>query len=248
MNTSTSAAPLAGGSFVQMPVDILARRDINPAAKLIYAVLSDYERIQGNGTAWPGQRTLRAKVGLTGSVVGRAIARLTSVGLVEIVEVGKGTRPTTYWLSARKTRALEPESLRPENVDASARKTRTKPEHKPEHKPEQQRATPARPAALAAPKAEAERRSRVEQKRRARQRSRESERLEAEVKRQARAILDESPDEARAAWRRIRRPYDPEDYAVLPTLVLDEMKPGETEKLRHAIQAQWARRRLVGAA
>ncbi|MDM8008613.1 MAG: helix-turn-helix domain-containing protein [Phycisphaerae bacterium] len=97
---SEKPAPSNGdGLFVKVPIEILARKDLTPAAKLVLAVVAD--RIGENGRAWPGIRRLGEDCGLGRNAALRSIQELEAVELliVEHVEGNPARRTNTYRLS-----------------------------------------------------------------------------------------------------------------------------------------------------
>lgn len=129
--------------------DVLCRRDLSPAAKLVYEVLSD--RIGTNGTCWPGCRRLADDIGVNRGTVIDAIRQLEAVGLI-VVERQPNGRSNRYSLGNGqppepmlpgidlKKRPENPagsrpagKSNRPENPTPGGRKTRPLPAGKPGH-------------------------------------------------------------------------------------------------------------------
>jgi DNA-binding MarR family transcriptional regulator len=94
-------AEVAPARFVKLPWHVLARSDLSPAAKLLYAAIMD--RIGENGEAWPGVRRLASDCGLSPATVVAAIRRLETVGLlaVEHVSGNPGGRTNHYRLPER---------------------------------------------------------------------------------------------------------------------------------------------------
>lgn len=73
---------MAGHRFCKLPYDLLSRRDLTPAAKLIYAYLLDK---QGhNQECWPGQRTIATELGICRESVIRAVGELKAVKLLVV--------------------------------------------------------------------------------------------------------------------------------------------------------------------
>lgn len=77
-----------GGQFAKLPLDVLARRDLRPAAKLVYAAIAD--AIGGNGKAWPGYGRLGMLAGLPAGTVKRAVGELVAAGLLVKTPRGRG--------------------------------------------------------------------------------------------------------------------------------------------------------------
>ena len=82
--------------WVRIPVEVLARQDLHPAAKLVYGVL--LYRCQGKGECWPGIRSLMDMIGLSHYGVRCAIAELEQCGAV-CVERRPGGRSNKYSLA-----------------------------------------------------------------------------------------------------------------------------------------------------
>ena len=78
-----------------MPASLIRRTDLDPGAKVLWAVLADYARMDGDVCAWPGQRRLRADMGVGGWLLARWIDQLVDVGALE-VEPGVGRRSSRY--------------------------------------------------------------------------------------------------------------------------------------------------------
>jgi predicted ArsR family transcriptional regulator len=66
---------------------------------VVLVVLASYAH--DDGLAWPGIRCLARAAGMGVSCVRRHLATLVAMGLVEIKEAGRGTRPTLYFLPWR---------------------------------------------------------------------------------------------------------------------------------------------------
>ena len=99
-------------SFVMLPKDILARTDLRPTAKLVYAFLVDAMR--GKGRAWPGVRTMCVGIGVTDKAVTGAIAQLERAGFIEVERRERG-RSNIYRLPKKRRResdTLDPMSAR----------------------------------------------------------------------------------------------------------------------------------------
>ncbi len=78
------------GTFSLAPDAVLRRKDISPAAKLVYVLLL---RHQGkHATAWPAQATLAEETGLTERTVRSAIKALEAAGLIETLSKGSARR------------------------------------------------------------------------------------------------------------------------------------------------------------
>lgn len=87
--------------FVKLPLHVLARSDLSPAAKLVYAAIAD--RIGRNSEAWPGVRRLANDCGLSPATVVHATHRLEAVGLLTVDHVSgnPGGRTNRYRLRER---------------------------------------------------------------------------------------------------------------------------------------------------
>lgn len=68
--------------FARLPLAVLARADLTPAAKLVFAAISN--RVGANGSAWPGQRRIAADCGLSTKAANRAVRELEVAGLLEV--------------------------------------------------------------------------------------------------------------------------------------------------------------------
>ena len=88
--------------FVKLPLDILARTNLTPADKIIYAYIVN--RIEGRGSTWPGVRTIGAKCGVSRTTTAEAVNRLASAGLIEIdkPQGNPAGRSNTYTLPAAR--------------------------------------------------------------------------------------------------------------------------------------------------
>jgi len=72
----------AGGTYAGLPLAVLRRRDISPAAKLVYAALLDH--LRGASTwVYPGADRLAAMTALSERGVRKAIGGLEAAGLIE---------------------------------------------------------------------------------------------------------------------------------------------------------------------
>ena len=75
-------------AFAKLPKAILARADLTPAAKIVFAVLQD--RQGANGKSWPGERRLAADCGLGLGTVCACVRQLEAAGLVAVDRRGRG--------------------------------------------------------------------------------------------------------------------------------------------------------------
>ena len=84
--------PVVGsnGKFYKLGRTLAARRDLRPTDKLIMAVLAD--RIGGNGTCWPGLRSLARDTGLTRPTILQSISRLERTGMLAVQRRGSGRK------------------------------------------------------------------------------------------------------------------------------------------------------------
>ena len=72
----------AGGTYAGLPLAVLRRRDISPAAKLVYAALLDH--LRGAGTwVYPSLARLAEMTGTSRRGVQSALAALEAAGLIE---------------------------------------------------------------------------------------------------------------------------------------------------------------------
>ncbi len=81
--------------FMKLYCDILPRKDLTPAAKIVYTVIVDAMR--DKGVAWPGFRSVATDTGLSTSTVARLVVRLEALGLLVVERDSKG-RPNRYTL------------------------------------------------------------------------------------------------------------------------------------------------------
>ncbi len=68
--------------FVQVPRDVLGRKDLTPTAKLVFAEIVD--RMRGKPTSWPGVRTIADSIGMTDKPVTCAIRVLERAGFLVV--------------------------------------------------------------------------------------------------------------------------------------------------------------------
>ena len=76
------------GTFEKLPSDVLARRDISPAAKIVYAFMRP---LVAKGIP-VGQRLVADRCGVSKTMVLRAIRELVDVGLLLKTDAGNGRR------------------------------------------------------------------------------------------------------------------------------------------------------------
>jgi hypothetical protein len=98
--------------FVKLRLDILARPDLTPAAKLIWAAIADHAR--GNGSAWPGIRRLARNCGVNVKTVNKAVGKLKERELLIVEHRGNG-RSNLYRLPDQTV----PESTAPPKLERS---------------------------------------------------------------------------------------------------------------------------------
>lgn len=98
-------------TFVMIPHEVLRRRDLPPAAKLIYAMISD--RIGSNGHAWPGVRRLASDTGLCRQTVQRGVTQLERQGLLIVERGGLGLCNSYAISTANKTRPVTGRKMSP---------------------------------------------------------------------------------------------------------------------------------------
>ena len=125
---------MTAGHWYKLDADLAARRDLPPAAKIVFAVLAG--RAGERGRCWPGFRRLAADCGVTDDCVEASIARLEGAGLVTVQRRANGqSNVYRFPETARKNRALldddqedrPPEEIgyrRPKKPGATARKNR----------------------------------------------------------------------------------------------------------------------------
>lgn len=75
-------------SFVKMPVDILARKDLSLPGKIVFAAIVDC--LWNKEECWPSIRALCRRVALTNKTVVRATRELEVVGLLVVDRPGPG--------------------------------------------------------------------------------------------------------------------------------------------------------------
>ncbi|MCH8148250.1 MAG: helix-turn-helix domain-containing protein [Planctomycetes bacterium] len=74
--------------FVKLTVAVLARRDLTPAGKLVYAVIVDAMR--GKVKSWPSVRAIAHQAGLSRNTVTRAVTHLEQMDLIEVRRGNRG--------------------------------------------------------------------------------------------------------------------------------------------------------------
>lgn len=108
--------------FYKLPVEIAGRRDLTPASKIVWAVLSN--RIGDNGFCWAGVRSIAKDAGVDVSTVLESVRKLEDAGRLRVERRGSG-RANHYSLptseSAGEIQALE-KSERWENPNSGAGK------------------------------------------------------------------------------------------------------------------------------
>lgn len=119
--------------FYKLPVEIVARKDLTPAGKILWAVLAD--RIGNNGFCWPGVRSIARDARLDVSTVLESVRKLEVKGLLQVERRGNG-RANHYRLatseSAGEIQALG-KSKRSENPNSGAGKIRAQALGKSKH-------------------------------------------------------------------------------------------------------------------
>ena len=73
-----------GGKYCKMSLDILARKDLSPTAKLVHAVLRDFAN--NKGLAWPATDTIARMVGRSERMVQTALRELEKINAIELAE------------------------------------------------------------------------------------------------------------------------------------------------------------------
>ena len=68
--------------FMRIPKDMVARRDLTPTAKLVYASL--WDRAGDKNSCWPSQQTIADDVGISSRAVSRAVVQLEQAGELTI--------------------------------------------------------------------------------------------------------------------------------------------------------------------
>ena len=92
--------------YVRLDKEVLARRDLPPAAKLIYASIVD--RIGRKGYSYPGVRRIAEDCGCSPGTVKTAVDQLADAGLL-VVEHGTGPRGSNrYRLPVQNLSAQNP--------------------------------------------------------------------------------------------------------------------------------------------
>ncbi len=74
--------------FLKLDAALLARADVSPAAKLVFAVVADH--LNAEGVAWLGIRRIARLTGTDGKLVQRALRRLEESNLIVIERRGSG--------------------------------------------------------------------------------------------------------------------------------------------------------------
>lgn len=92
--------PMGEDRFFQLPVSIAARSDLSPAAKLTYAVVSSYARMESG--AHPAQATIGHALSFGERHVRNALKALISAGLVEAQQRGS-FRSNAYRLTTTES-------------------------------------------------------------------------------------------------------------------------------------------------
>lgn len=90
------------GYWFKMPEWLAQRTELSGAAKMVWARLDDYSRIDGTNTARAGLRRLALDLGSNYSVIRRAVSELITADLLA-VEVGRGKSTNLY-----RTKRSEP--------------------------------------------------------------------------------------------------------------------------------------------
>lgn len=85
------------GFWFQMSCEVAKRTDLESGPKLLYGVLADYARLNGNDAAWPGVRCLATELGTARTNVTRWVTALESAGLIRVT-VGTGRATNQYTL------------------------------------------------------------------------------------------------------------------------------------------------------
>lgn len=80
--------PVSAGGFTQVPNILLNDKNLTANAKLVYSKLLSYAWF--NDRVFPGQERMADEVGLSKSVVNRAVLELQNNGWLEIQRRGQG--------------------------------------------------------------------------------------------------------------------------------------------------------------
>ena len=120
----------SNGKFYKLGRTLAARRDLRPTDKLIMAVLAD--RIGGNGTCWPGLRSLARDTGLRIATVHGSLTRLELVGDIVIIRQGSGKTNHYKVIDKSVTETGTPKSKCYGNRNSGVTKTVTEALRKPE--------------------------------------------------------------------------------------------------------------------
>ncbi len=80
--------PVSAGGFTQVPNILLNDKNLTSNAKLVYSKLLSYAWF--NDRVFPGQERMADEVGLSKSVVNRAVLELQTNGWLEIRRRGQG--------------------------------------------------------------------------------------------------------------------------------------------------------------
>jgi hypothetical protein len=94
--------PIVGFQFVALPVELLRRTDLSPAAKLLVAVVMDSARGSRAGSCRLTNEALGARIGRSAASVKRLLAELEAVGVVRRDTVAEGrvrTAVTPTWVA-----------------------------------------------------------------------------------------------------------------------------------------------------
>jgi len=101
------------GRFVKLGRELLKRRDLTAADKLVFAMLA--ERIGMNGEAWPGNRRLGKDCGLPKSTVADSIQRLERLRMIEVDHVpGNPSKQTNRYRIVATSASRTPASRTPD--------------------------------------------------------------------------------------------------------------------------------------
>ncbi|MBN2844008.1 MAG: helix-turn-helix domain-containing protein [Sedimentisphaerales bacterium] len=74
--------------FYKLNQDLAARKDLNPADKLVYAIIANYQG--DNLDCWPSLCTLGNRAGIHRGTALRSVSTLEKAGLIEVVRSGQG--------------------------------------------------------------------------------------------------------------------------------------------------------------
>ena len=116
------------GTYASIPLAVLARTDLTPAAKLAYAAMANHLR-NGNTEVWPSVARLRAITALGRTAARAAVAQLTDAGLIA-PERAPG-RVTRYRFRPLPTPLCQAEPDSPDPAGKRPGRKTTRPESDP---------------------------------------------------------------------------------------------------------------------